>query len=169
MCLTSQSRRYNADGLLFVSQRTTDNTQSYLQLFKDGALEYGDSYVFNSYGRDSIASAIFEGRIVKTFAQALNLLSRLDVSEPVYVTLTLVGVTGRTMALPYHGSRFNYQSDPFDRDVILCPDVLIRNNVEDEPFAETLLPIVNSVWQAAGMEKSIYIRDDGQWIVSDPG
>lgn len=66
MCLSSQSRRYNADGLLFVSQKTTDNAQSYLQIFKDGALEYGDSYVFNSYGADSIASQIFEGKIVQS-------------------------------------------------------------------------------------------------------
>ena len=82
--------------------------------------------------------------------------------------MTLIGVKGRTMALPNHGIHYNYQSDPFDRDVILCPDVLIRDNVEDEPFAETLLPIINSVWQAAGMEKSPYLRN-GQWHVSDPG
>jgi hypothetical protein len=163
MCLSAESRRYNADGLLFVSKRTTERAQSYLQIFKDGALEYGDSYVFNSYGQDCIASAIFEGKIVKTLSLALNLLTSLDVSDPVYVSLTLIGVKGRTMAMP----RGWEPSPAFDRDVILCPDVLLRNRAEDVPFAETLLPIVNSVWQAAGIEQSPYIRN-GQWNVSDP-
>jgi Putative DNA-binding domain len=168
MCLSPQTSRYNADGLLFVSQRTTDNAQSYLQLFKDGALEYGDSYVFNSYGAAHIASQTFEGKIVKTFARALNLLSMLAVSSPIYVGLTLIEMKGRTMALPFYNINYERQSDPFDRDVILCPDVLISDGPDDEPFSETLLPIVNSVWQAAGMEKSPYIND-GRWIVPDPG
>lgn len=167
MCLSAEWGRYNADGLLFVSQKTRDNTQSYLQVFKDGALEYGDSYVFNSYGQDSIASAIFEGKIVCTFARALTLLSKLDVPDPVYVTVTLIGVKGRPMALPNHGAHFNYQSEPFDRDVILCPDVLIRDRVDNHPFSETLLPIINTVWQAAGQAQSPYIIN-AQWNVSNP-
>jgi Schlafen, AlbA_2 len=164
MCLSAEWRRYNADGLLFASKKTTENSQSYLQVFKEGALEYGDSYVFNSYGSDTIASAIFEGKLVKTFTQALNLLEKLEVSEPVYVTLTLLGVAGRRMAMP----RGWEPSPAFDRDLILCPDVLLRGAEEGEPYAETLLPIVNSVWQAAGIEQSPYIHN-GQWSVSDPG
>ena len=40
MCLSAEWRHYNADGILYVSKRTSENAQSYLQVFKDGALEY---------------------------------------------------------------------------------------------------------------------------------
>jgi hypothetical protein len=157
-------KRYNADGLLFVSRRCTGNGQSYLQVFKNGALEYCDSCLFNPSGQEVIASALFEGKIVRTFSRALNLLSQLEVPDPVYVTLTLIGVNGRTMAIP----RGWEPSPAFDRDVVICPDVLIRSGVEDEPFSETLLPIVNTVWQAAGIEQSPYIMN-GHWNVIDTG
>ena len=169
MCLSPESSRYNADGLLYVSHKTTDNTLSYLQIFKNGALEYGDSYILGSFRDNAIASKDFEGKIVQTFSRALQLLSTLQVPDPVYVSLTLIGVKGKTMALPYYGRHLNYQSSPFDRDLILCPDMLVTATTVDDNYSETLLPMVNTIWQAAGMEKSIYIRDDGQWVVSDPG
>ena len=47
-------------------------------------------------------------------------------------------------------------SAPFDRDVIICPDMLIQNVEEGYPYASTLLPIVNAVWQGAGRGRTPY-------------
>lgn len=160
------SKRYNADGLLFVSHHS-NNSQTYLQIFKEGMLEYGDGVALNRKTRiEAIDSQQLEYEIVGMFSNATNLLSGLAISEPIYTTLTLIGVKDRTLALPTHGVNFNDKSHPFDRDVILCPDVQIRNTAETWPFAETLLPIINSVWQAAGIEESPFIRN-GQWQVAN--
>ena len=167
MCLSTESIRYNADGLLFVSHMARRNKQSYLQIFKTGALEYGDNYVLNwSDDSPTILGLVFEEKIVQTFHNALRLLAILNASEPVYTTLTLIGVKGRDMAQRPTTVNFNNFSHSFDRDVVLTPDVQIRDTPETWPFAETLLPIVNSVWQAAGKEKSPFI-ENGQWQVGD--
>jgi hypothetical protein len=64
---------------------------------------------------------------------------------------------GRTMALPSNAHyNFGHTSEPFDRDIILCPDVLIENLTDSYPYSSTLLPIVNAVWQAAGLASTPY-------------
>jgi len=164
MSLNTERMRYNADVLLLLSRDFPDKGLSYLQVFKNGALEYGDSYVFHAYGRD-IASGNLEGYMVRAFGIALRLLSNLEVSDPVYVTLTLIGVKGKRLATP----RSWEDSTPgFDRDVILCPDVEIKESLEDEPYPATLLPLVNSIWQAAGIEQTPFFMN-GIWNVGDPG
>ena len=98
----------------------------------------------------------------ETFGSALSLLKHLEVAEPVFVSLTLVGVKGMVMALPEVARHWNYQSDPFDRDVIIGPDMLVQKLEEGFPYPSTLLPIANAVWQAAGREKTPYT---GEWKV----
>jgi hypothetical protein len=162
MSLSRQSERYNVDGFLMISNRVTDTCQ-YLQIFRDGNLEYGDSYVLSSlcHGPSRVASKLFENKLVNTLDGALSLLDHLEVSEPIFVALTLLGMKGRTMALPYGDA-----SHPFDRDTILCPDILVQNRSEGTPYPSTLLPIVNSVWQAAGMVRTPYIQN-GRWNVTE--
>lgn len=155
---TPGARRYNADGLLFSMDSEAKNSrQSYLQIFKDGRLEYGDSYQLNSQYQQEIPSAHLEEAIATTFGNALKLLEILKVMQPVFVSLSFVGMKGRQMAGPprHWGA--------FDRDVILCPDVRIENLSEGYPYPSTLLPLINSMWQAVGLARSPYIRDDGSW------
>jgi len=162
---TPQYSRYNADGILFALYDTTESAkQSYLQVFRDGNLEYGDSNELNSKFQTEIPSQLFEQAIAQAFANAVGLLSILKVPEPIFATLTLLGMKDRQMALP----QYPYVSAPgsfinrFDRDVIFCPDVRMENLAQGYPFASTLLPLINSVWQAAGFKQSPYILD-GNW------
>lgn len=164
MSLGIQTTRYNADGYLMMSNQTMEKRESYLQIFRDGSLEYGDSYVLYSSSEDQVPSKIFEEAIVQSFSGALLLLKHLEVSEPIFVALTLTGMKGRVMALPCFTTSFTTKSDPFDRDVIFCPDVLIQNLSEGSPYPSTLLPIVNSVWQAAGLHETPYFSPDRRWI-----
>jgi hypothetical protein len=156
MSLSPENSRYNADGLLAISQRTREGGQSYLQVFRDGSLEYGDSYVLSSFDGTKVPSQVFESKLIETFHGALSLLSRLDVAGPVFVSLTLVEVKGMSMALPHSAQIWNYTSEPFDRDVILCPDILIQKLEEGSPYPSTLRPIVDAVWQASGRERTPY-------------
>jgi hypothetical protein len=162
MSRSVESSRYNADGFLLTSRGTTDEGRSYLQIFKNGSLEYGDSYVLRWNSRDLIPSKILEEKLVATFEQAQSLLRSLEVVPPIYVTLTLIGVKGAKLATPYFAN--GYESHPIDRAVVVCPDVEVQHFAEDRPYPATLLPIVNSVWQAAGIAQSLYIRQ-GEWGV----
>ncbi len=163
---TAQWSRFNADGLLLAYDDPSNaDKQSYLQIFKDGRLEYGDSRQLNSKSQEVIPSGNFETAIVDTFSNALHLLSILEVPEPIFLTLTLVGMKGRQMALPdppYVPPPNDFRHG-FDRGIISCPDVRIENLSEGRPYQTILLPILNSVWQAAGLKRSPYIDKQGNW------
>lgn len=165
MSLSGGEYRYNADGYLIASQRLPDGSVSYLQIFREGSLEYGDSYVTSAFRQTAIASANVETSIVITLGHALQLLRALETPEPIFLTLTLIGAKGRQMALPQHygGAPHGHLSPAFDRDVIVAPDVLLQNVEEGQPYPSTLLPVINSLWQAAGLPQSPYIRNDGVW------
>jgi hypothetical protein len=107
-------------------------------------LEYGDSNVLVS-DNGLIAGGYFEGKLACAFESALALLKRLQVDEPVFASLTLVGV---------------------NREIILCPDISIQNMAEKWPYQSSLMPIINSLWQAAGLEKSPYLDQIGSWSVT---
>jgi hypothetical protein len=48
--------------------------------------------------------------------------------------------------------------------VISTPEVEIVDRTEERPYRETLLPIINAVWQANGYEETPFLhRDNGAW------
>ena len=151
-----RSQRYNADGLLAISRKDSVQGQSYLQIFRNGSLEYGDSYVLNNLDMKIVPSQEFEIKLIETFGRSLSLLKHLEVAEPVFVSLTLMGVKGMVMALPQSAQDWDTKSSQFDRDVIVCPDMLAQNLEEGTPYPSTLRPIVDAIWQAAGREKTPY-------------
>jgi hypothetical protein len=162
--MSAQTLRYNADGLLILSNQTRNKRQSYLQIFRDGSLEYADTGMLDTGNSNGVPSQLFEQKIAETFTNAVWLLRELQVSEPIFVTLTLLGMKGRTMALPRSLHVYGFMSEPFDRDVILCPDMLMENLAEGPPYPSTLLPVVDAVWQAAGRDRTPYLDErDGVW------
>jgi hypothetical protein len=46
--LSSTAWRYNADGFLVYSRKRADDCASYVQMFRNGCLEYGDGYILNT-------------------------------------------------------------------------------------------------------------------------
>jgi hypothetical protein len=156
MSLSTEYFRYNADGLVMSSKRTTNGGQSYLQIFREDHLEYGDSYSLDSDKSGHVASGSLEEKIRLTFERALPFLEFLNVAEPIFVTLTLIGVKGLVMWLPHSAETWTSKSEPFDRDIIICPDMLIQNLNEGPPYPSTLLPIIDAVWQGAGRERTPY-------------
>jgi len=130
---------------LAVSRADVVQGIAYLQIFRDGSLEYGDSYILNGWDMKIVPSQEFERKIMETFRGGLALLRLLEVPNPVYVSLTLMGVRGMKMSI---GERS--VSQPFDRDVIVCPDMQIQNIEEGYPYPTTLLPIVDAVGRQQG-------------------
>lgn len=158
------SWRYNADGFLVYSVEGGGKCNSYVQLFRNGCLEYGDGYILNvgneRGGPGDIPSKAFEEKLVGTFGNAALALGRLGVEDPVYMSCTLVNV--KDYGLSRDGISF-YHDDvqhKFDRQVIQTPDLQI-NRAEPTPHRNSLLPIVDSIWQANGYEETPWLRNWG--------
>lgn len=161
---SSSAWRYNADGFLVYSLRGAEDCASYVQLFRNGCLEYGDGYILNvgnERGRPgAIPSKAFEEKLVGVFGNAILVLDRLGIEDPVYFSCALVGV--KDSMLSRDGLAFYYDDDVthrFDRHVIQAPEVEIDRN-EPTPYPGYLLPIVDSIWQANGYEETPWL---GNW------
>jgi hypothetical protein len=161
---SSTAWRYNADGFLVYSLKGADACASYVQMFRNGCLEYGDGYILNvgnQRGRlGDIPSQAFEEKLVAVFGTAVLALNRLGVEDPVYFSCTLVGVQGSTLSRD--GVSF-YEVDvqhKFDRQVVQSPEIQIGRN-EPAPYLNSLLPIVDSIWQANGYEETPWLKKWG--------
>lgn len=163
--LSSFSTRYNADGFLVYSVNGTETCHSYVQIFHNGALEYGDGYILNTGDRSAgdmrIPSKAFEQKVIELFKNGLLVLDSLGVDDPVYVCFALVNVEGLTLS---RGQRSPLLDPPsFDRQVINTPELQILDRSQQMPFRDSLLPLVNHVWQANGYERSPWASAEGDW------
>jgi hypothetical protein len=148
--------RYNADGFLVSSiDEDTRRHAAYVQLFRDGSLEYADGYILNTgarygAGRESeIPSRSFEEKLEATFANALLIVNQIGVSDPNYFSCTLIDVRGMRLS---RSEVYTVGIAPtFDRQVIQTPEVQI-DRTESKPFRNSLLPVVDAIWQANGYE-----------------
>lgn len=160
------SWRYNADGFLVYSVESAGRSDSYVQLFRNGCLEYGDGDILNA-GKDfgkpsSIPSKALEKRLVVTFENALLAINRLGIEDPVYFSCTLVGVRG--LRLSRDGISF-YHTDvqyTFDRPIIQTPEVQI-DRTEVSPYRNSVLPVVDAIWQANGYEQTPWRTGANDW------
>jgi hypothetical protein len=160
------SWRYNADGFLVYSVEGAGGSASYVQLFRNGSLEYGDGYILNagkSYGaghESDIPSKSFEGMLRATFGNALLVIGRLRIEDPVYFSCTLAGVQGLRLSLEGLFPYFTNAKHTFDRQIIQTPEVQI-DRAEMAPYHNSLLPVVDSIWQANGYEHTPWKSDWG--------
>jgi hypothetical protein len=82
-------------------------------------------------------------------------------TEPVYLSIALIGFKGLALATP-NDMWGEAEEHSFDRDVILLPEVQVKNIEEGPPYATTLAPIADLMWQAGGHARSPH-RGRGVW------
>lgn len=161
---SGMSWRYNADGFLVYSVDGSSPCASYVQLFRNGALEYADGYILNAgknkgAGRETdIPSQSLEGKLVTVFGNGLLAINRIGIQDPIYFSCTLAGVQGLRLS---RGGIFDTGvQHTFDRQIVQTPDVQI-DRAEPNPYRNSLLPIVDSIWQANGYEETPWLRNWG--------
>jgi hypothetical protein len=131
-------------------------------------LEYGDGHILNvgrlyGEGRENdVPSIAFERILVATFGNALRSIAEIGVEDPVYFSCTLVGVQG--LRLTQANPVLNYigRQHTFDRQIIQTPDTQI-DRTESSPYRNSVLPVVNSIWQASGYERTPFEGGPGDW------
>lgn len=101
--------------------------------------------------------------MVSVLRSYLDLLEQqLGISSPVFVSLSLTGVEGYSMALSPRKDANHMGRNEFDKDRIESPVVRVEDF--DRSSSEILREPFRYVWNAAGFWESMYI-DDGEWTL----
>lgn len=161
------SWRYNADGFLVYGQRSENGYAAYVQVFRNGCLEYGDGYILNyprmfSKQGNSIPSAALEKTLVESFGNALLVIKTFGTEDPIYFSCTLVGVQGLRLSRDGFDLVGLGTQHTFDRQIIQTPEVQI-DRTEPKPYRGSVLPVVDSIWQANGYDQTPFRRANGEW------
>ena len=75
--------------------------------------------------------------------------------------LSLIGIVDFTLYLGESTGFYN-PSHEIDRDILAIPDVLIEDYGAD--LAQTLRSVFDTLWQSAGMERSLSYDEQGNWV-----
>jgi len=152
----NRSRRYNFDGVLAYA----DNT--YVQVFRNGAIEAGTTRLFNDERR-AIPSIAFEREIIEILPRYTAILRDLGVEPPVLIFLTLCGVSNYIMGVdPRRFFPYDVPGRPIDRDILLIPEIVVESWEFDA--SKILRSSFDAIWNAAGWERSINYDENGNWV-----
>jgi hypothetical protein len=153
--------RYNFDGLLRVGRIPVKGPQTYVQLFRSGAVEMADAYTIDDREEGTpgtIPSIAFERYLLEALPMYLELQEKLKVNPPVLVMLSLLGVRGYEML---HGGQIGA---PIDRENLLVAEVLFKEFETDrQAVATRVRPIFDAVWNACVYPRSPNYGPDGRW------
>jgi len=156
-------QRYNLDGFVTYDHTHARPGRSYVQLFHSGIIEAVETSILSvSEGETPyIPSVLYERELLAVMPIYLSVQQRLGVAPPLFVMLTLLGVSGFIMAVKHGIDRFGDLAYPIDRDAVLVPEVLIESLGVD--LARAMRPIFDSVWNAAGWARSMNYDESGDW------
>jgi schlafen family protein len=159
-----EHKRINLDGLVVFPYRTREEkTQGYTQIYRSGVVEAVDASIFNSSGfiesaPRPLASQILEKGLIDAVVRFVGVLRSLPVDPPLVVMLSLIDVKGYSMALA--GLSFHNMTVPFDRNVVMIPELLIESL--DVNIPRKLKPMLDSLWNVVGERESPYYTN-GEW------
>lgn len=157
--------RYNLDGLVTYSQSRSDENPAhpYVQLFRNGIIESVDTRMLVAEGENvpHIPSQAYEDYLLKTLPKYLSVQEELDTAPPLFVMLSMLGVSGYIMGVRKHLDLWGENRYPIDRDALLLPEIVIEGF--DVDLSEVMRPVFDSVWNAAGWPKSMNYDESGKW------
>ena len=141
---------YNADGFLIWSPDAHGTSYTYVQVFRQGAVEAVNSYVLGAgQGEGDIPARALETLLLQHLVRYLGAMQQMGVEPPIFVALAFLGVRGYSVG----GGRF-LRDTKLARNEIVFPDVRIESydGVSDLDIA--MKPVFDMLWQAGGHEGS---------------
>jgi len=162
MYSSSFNKRYNIDGLLtYSSFPKNERSHSYVQLYRNGIIEAVNSYLL--WPRDhekTIPITAIERRLMESVPRYIEVYKKLNIEPPVFVFLTLIDVKDYIIP-PETDKWWIDEVFPIDRDIVLIPEIIIEDYEFNTP--QILKPIIDSIWNACGFERSFNYTKDGEW------
>jgi hypothetical protein len=158
--------RLNFDGYLdYLRVPKGANAYSYVQLFRNGSIEFVEAYTLRIRWEDIgkvIPSIKFEQDLVYALRRYLFILRTLNVNPPFFVMISLLGVKGYTMAVDK--SKYYDEVPPrdgIDRNDLILPEIVLHSTYVDAP--KILKESFDIIWNAAGWPASENYDKDGAW------
>lgn len=163
LCASGWDDRHNFDGYLsYGLLPELGVARSYLQIFRNGSIEAVEAFLLRPDGSNRIIRSVdFERELLNALPRFLSIQNRLGVEPPLFIMLSLHGVSGYTMGVDtsrFHSS-FIY---PIDRDALIIPEIIIENF--ECNHSEVMRPLFDAIWNAAGWERSMNYNETGQWV-----
>jgi hypothetical protein len=153
--------RYNFDGL-FSHASTEGEASSYVQLFHNGIVEavLADVKETDGNNRKLLPTNWLEKHLIEILPIYLGAQRAVGVEPPVFLMLSLLGVSGYYMGIDRHRLHRHDQS-PIDRDALLVPEIVLESF--EHKSSRALRPAFDAIWNAAGWPRSMSYDEEGAW------
>jgi hypothetical protein len=152
--------RYNFDGV-FYDPRLVEADAGYVQLFKTGVIEAVDKSAI----RDDIDGYRLHEGMIKAVHRYFQVLRELGVQPPIFLMLSLLGVSGYEMRRGTVPRHYHSLLRPVDRDDLVVPEVMVESLEQDiHALAQRMRPLLDAVWNAVGLPRSPHCDESGNWI-----
>lgn len=147
-------QRLNFDGIYaYMSGLNFSVVTKYFQFYRNGIIESvnGDfTSGYHNIEKGVWGSLISEGAI-KLVNQAITIYKELEISPPIYVLISLIGMKDHCMLLdpgkfPWAGNRF------FEQQELKCPEVVIYDYEVD--LKDEFKFIFDMIWNAVGFDRA---------------
>lgn len=159
--LSKWDSRFNLDGYLtHATDRESGVCYSYVQFFRNGAIEVADSITIDRAGKNFAASDI-ENELLEAMPKYLAAYKAVQIEPPIVVMVSLLGVKGYYI----RAGQFKDARAAFDRDTLLLPDLLIEDLSVD--VVSLLKPVFDAMWQASGWRRCFNYDDAGKRVNND--
>jgi hypothetical protein len=147
---TASNLSFNLDGVL------ARGDHGHATLYRSGTMESASS----SLVRELIPSRVVAESLIGAVDRYLRLCANLGLTAPVAVLSTLFGARGAKLAVSTEWQS-GYYENAFDRDVLALPEVIAETIDSDVPAL--LRPVLDGLWQAAGLERCGDYDESGAW------
>jgi len=139
--------RYNFDGfLVYQPYRNAGKCQSYLQLFRNGAIEAADASILNN----SIIPDSLKSEVGSALGKYLSFCKSIGLEPAIFVALALSGVKGYRIprVADTIAENAGLPLPSIDRDLLILPEALVEDLAEAPE--KILRPAFDVLWQSAG-------------------
>ncbi len=143
--------RYNAEGL------RNESNDDYIQLFRNGVIESVKTFsIYDDKGE--IAGPNLEDGLITGLKEYLEAEKILGIKPPLLVMISMIGVKGHFI---YQnpglgcGSGYEINSDK------VVPAPIKITSYENIDYVQVLKPVLDTIWQAAGIKGSPFYNADG--------
>lgn len=153
----------NLDGFVNYTAPGRGKASSYVQFFRNGAIEGVKALASDEQNRRPyISGPALTKTITFALRQYLDVLRFFEMGLPVFVFLSFTGMDGCTLRYSSGiGSGFSV-AGPRRGTTIMLPEVTIESHTIDAPLK--LKPIFNALWNAFGFLRCDMYDGQGVWL-----
>jgi hypothetical protein len=141
--------RYNAEGL------RNESNDDYIQLFRNGVIESVKTFsVYDDNGE--IAGPDLEDGLITGLKVYLEAEKILGIEPPLLVMISMIGVEGHFIyPNPNRSDKYKIDSER------VVPAPIEVTSYENIDYGQVLKPVLDTIWQAAGIKGSPFYNADG--------